>query len=316
MKPWRGPHRLGPMRLRCLLAFTAVYVAAAQDANFSANANVVMIYATVLDPKGRTIRSLAKDDFTFEEDGTPQTIRYFSREFNAPIAIGLLVDTCQQPRTLPLEKTASYAFLDRVLGSSDKAFVLDLGNRNLVQNFTNSHEKIESAIASLKLNFYQGGGGCRILQGVQQASEMLKPESSRKAIILLSSGMDHKGKVSLTTSIEFAQRGDAMIQSIPFQPQLVPWYLPVTRSEGAWFEKGGRETLQRLSRETGGGYFPVTKDQPIEKIYARIEEELRAQYAIGYIPDQANPNLGYRKLHLTVKNPDFTVHSRDGYYPK
>lgn len=305
------------MLLRCLVALAIVGSAAARDLAFSADVNVVMLYATVLDPKGRTIKDLTKEDFTLEEDGKAQTIRYFSREFNAPLTIGLLVDTCQQPRTLPLEKAASYPFLDNVLSASDKAFVLDLGRGvYLVQDFTASREKLRAAIAGLELNASHGGGGCRILQAIQQASEIMKPENGRKAFILLSSGMDHGSKISPITAIEFAQRKDVMIYAIPFQPRLVPSYLPVTRAWGSMYEKRGREVLQRLARETGGGYSPITEDQPIEKIYAQIEEELRSQYVIGYVPDQANPSRAYRKLRVAVKNRDAIIRSREGYYPK
>jgi VWFA-related protein len=305
------------MLLRCLLGLAIAVNATGQDSTFSADVNVVTVYATVLDPKGRTVRDLTKEDFTIEEDGKPQTIRYFSREFSAPVTIGLLVDTCQQPRTLPLEKAASYPFLDNVLSATDKAFVLDLGRGiYLVQDFTNSREKLRAAINSLELNALHGGGGCRILQAIQQASDMMRPESGRKAFILLSSGMDHGSKISPVTAIEFAQRGDVMIYAIPFQPRLVPRYLPVTRAWGSMYEKRGIEVLQRLARETGGGYFPISPDQPLEKIYAQIEEELRSQYVIGYIPDQAKPNHGYRSLHLAVQNRDLTIHSREGYYPK
>jgi VWFA-related protein len=304
------------MRLRWLVACALATSAAAQDSTFSADVNLVNVYATVLDPNGRTIRDLSKEDFGIEEDGKPQTIRYFSKEFNAPISIGLLIETCNTPRNLELEKNATYPFLDNVLTASDKAFVLDLGHGvGLVLDFTAQRELLREAIAGLTLNVHEAGG-CRMLQGVQQGSEMMRPENGRKALILLAQGSYHESKVSIANAIEFAQRGDAIIYAIPFQPRLVPWYLPGTRVEGSMWERVGTEKLQRLARETGGEYLPVTKDQPIDKIYARIEEQLRAQYVIGYKPDPNNPNRGYRKLHLTVSRRAATVRAREGYYPK
>ncbi len=70
--------------------------------------------------------------------------------------------------------------------------------------------------------------------------------------------------------------------------------------------------LQQISKETGGSFFEVSKKQPIEQIYSRLEEELRNQYSLGYTPDKAEP--GFRKISLTVKQKGLTVQARDGYY--
>ncbi len=303
------------MLVRCFLALAVVSIVAGQDSTFSTDVNVVTVYATVLDPKGRTIRDLTKEDFTLEEDGKPQTIRYFSREFNAPLTVGLVFDMCEAPRVIKLEKIASYALFNNALGYSDRAFVLNFGQTvALAQGFTNPREKLGAAVAGLKMKFAHPYR-CYFFEAVQQASEIMKPEPGRKAFTLLSAGMDHGSRSSPVTAVEFAQRGDVTIYSVLFQTPL-PRFLPTMSALGAMYEKRGRDVLERLARETGGGYFLVTKDQPIEKIFAQIEEELRAQYVIGYTPDQTNANHGYRELRLMVKNRDLAVHSREGYYPK
>ena len=76
----------------------------------------------------------------------------------------------------------------------------------------------------------------------------------------------------------------------------------------------GKKVLERLSRETGAHMYEVSKKESIEEIYARIEEELRHQYSIGYTPDRANPGAGYHKIHLAAKQKDLVVQTRDGYY--
>jgi VWFA-related protein len=73
--------------------------------------------------------------------------------------------------------------------------------------------------------------------------------------------------------------------------------------------------MQRLARETGGGYFLVSDDDPVEKIFARIEDELRNQYSIGYTPDRPAADGKYRKITLSVKPKGLAVHTREGYYP-
>ena len=77
----------------------------------------------------------------------------------------------------------------------------------------------------------------------------------------------------------------------------------------------GKKVLQRISKETGGGYFEVTKKQPVDKIYERIQEELRNQYSLGYTSDQPNTEGGYRRISLTVGKKGLVVQTRDGYYP-
>jgi VWFA-related protein len=75
----------------------------------------------------------------------------------------------------------------------------------------------------------------------------------------------------------------------------------------------GKKVLQRLARETGGGFFEVTKKEPIETVFARIQEELRNQYSIGYVSDRPQGG-GFRRLHLTAGAKDAIVQTRDGYY--
>jgi VWFA-related protein len=78
----------------------------------------------------------------------------------------------------------------------------------------------------------------------------------------------------------------------------------------------GKPVLQRLARETGGGFFEVSKKEPIEKIYDQIQEELRNQYSIGYASDHADTAGGYHKIELTTKKNELIVQTRDGYYAR
>jgi VWFA-related protein len=72
--------------------------------------------------------------------------------------------------------------------------------------------------------------------------------------------------------------------------------------------------MQRLARETGGAYFEVSKNNPIEKIYASIEEQLRNQYGIGYVPERKDAGGRYRPIRLTTRQPGLLVQTRAGYY--
>src|ERR1700756_1407722 len=77
----------------------------------------------------------------------------------------------------------------------------------------------------------------------------------------------------------------------------------------------GKKVLQQISRETGGGFFEVSKKQPIDQIYDQIQEELRSQYSLGFTPDNPNASGGFRKISVTTKQKDLVVRAREGYYP-
>ena len=76
----------------------------------------------------------------------------------------------------------------------------------------------------------------------------------------------------------------------------------------------GKGVLERLSLQTGGRMFEVSKKQTVAQIYASIQEELRNQYSLGYSPDRGVNAPSYRKIHVTTKQKELTVQARDGYY--
>lgn len=132
---------------------------------FSSNVKVVNVLASVRDKKGQIVSTLSKDDFNIEEDGRPQTIRYFSRETDLPLTLGLLVDTSlSQRRVLEEERTASYSFLSKILREDrDTAFVAHFdGETELLQDMTSSRAKLEAALQELETpqmgGFGRGGG--------------------------------------------------------------------------------------------------------------------------------------------------------------
>ncbi len=114
--------------------------------------NVVNVFATVHDKKGLLIRDLSQDDFAIEEDGRPQTIKFFSKESDLPLTLGLLVDTSPSQRTvLDQEKMASYKFFDQVLREDkDQAFIIHFeAEVELLQDLTPSRKLLQNALSQL-----------------------------------------------------------------------------------------------------------------------------------------------------------------------
>src|ERR1019366_4774602 len=127
----------------------------AQDtaATFAVDVKVVTLPVTVRDKHGAIVRDLTKDDFTLQEDGRPQSVRYFSQEMNLPLTVGLLVDTSRsQTNVLDAERNASRSFLDQMLvRAKDKAFLIHFDREvELLQDLTSSREKLQSALDLLK----------------------------------------------------------------------------------------------------------------------------------------------------------------------
>lgn len=197
--------------------------------------NVVNILATVRNKQGQIVNTLTKDDFKLEDDGRPQTIRYFSKVTDLPLTLGLLVDTSlSQRHVLEQERTASYKFLQDLLREwKDKAFVVHFDfDVELLQDLTNSRPKLEAALQKLEVpdarqvqtggsndpsQPHQGGGGTKLYDAVFLASdEITSKQQGRKALIILSDGVDQGSKVSLSRAIEAAQRSDTLVYTILF----------------------------------------------------------------------------------------------------
>jgi VWFA-related protein len=276
---------------------------------------LVTVLASVRNRDGRIIQDLTKDDFVLLEDGRPQTVKYFSQESDLPLKIGLLVDTSRsQISVLKPEREASYKFLDQVLREDrDLAFVLHFDIKvGLLQGFTSSREKLATGLDQLEIPKHPA---TLLYDAVKQASaELMQPETGRKAFIVLSDGVDVRSANNIGTAIEFAQRADTIVYSIVFASHMAFSPLGIAIHE-AYLAKG-RKAMQRMARETGGDYFVVPWDHPIEKIYSQIEDELRHQYSIAYTSDQADASGKYRKIVLTSNRKNLVVRTRDGYYPK
>ena len=288
----------------------------AQTPDFSGGVDVVTVLATVRDRDGRIAKDLNAEDFVLLDDGVPQTIRYFARESDLPLILGLLVDTSRsQSDVLEPEREASYVFLDQVLRPDrDKAFIAQFNTRvEVLQGFTSSREELRAALDRLRI---PGMITTLLFEAVRTRSEQeMRPERGRKAFVILSDGVSFRDKATIGTAIEYAQRADTIIYSILFADPF-KIYRPGRAAIQAVTAGRGKSAMQRLSRETGGAYFEISQNHSIENSYSEIEDALRNQYSIGYTPAQAGKAGEYHKITLTAKRPGLVVQTREGYYSK
>jgi VWFA-related protein len=285
----------------------------AQDpgaASFSSDVQVVNVLATVRDKQAEFIRDLSKDDFTLLEDGRPQTIRYFSRESNLPLTIGLMVDTSMsQVHVLDAERGASFRFIDDVLRENkDKVFVMQFDmNVKTMQVLTGSRSDLQESLKLVNTPTRnelrsQYGGGTLLYDALSDASkEIMKNQQGRKALVVLSDGGENGSNATLADAVQEAQRTNTLIYTILF-------------SDGGFGSDFGKRVMQRLAKETGGSYFEVSKKMTIDQVYKQIEEDLRSQYSIGYVSDLPAAISQFRRIQITTTRPGATVNARDRYW--
>jgi len=288
---------------------------AQQQPTFTTEVKVVALFANVMTKKGAIVRNLNKDDFELSENGRPQSIRYFSRETDLPLTLGLLVDTSMsQTKVLDQERAAAFRFLDQVLrDGKDHIFVLQFDMTVLVRvGMTSSFAQLNDGLSEVQTPTRedlknQTGGGTLLYDAIVTASEdMMSKQHGRKAVIVMTDGVDTGSDATLEQAIDAAQKADTLIYSILFSDA---GYYGLFGGGG-----NGRGVLQRMSRETGGGFFEVTKKQSIEQIFNIIQDELRSQYSLGFVSDNPVGISEFRKLTLVPKDKGLVVQSRDRYW--
>jgi VWFA-related protein len=280
------------------------------EASFSSDIQVVNVLATVRDKKAQCVRDLNKDDFALLEDGRQQSIRYFTRETDLPLTIGLMVDTSMsQVHVLDAERGASFRFIDQVLRENkDKVFVMQFDmNVKTMQVLTGSRSDLQESLRMVDTPTKnelrsQYGGGTLLYDALSDASkEVMRTQQGRKALIVLSDGGENGSNATLKEAVQEAQRTNTLIYTILF-------------SDGGMGSDFGKRIMQRLAKETGGSYFEVSKKMTIDQVYAQIEEDLRNQYSIGYVSDLPVTISEFRNIQLTVKKAGLTVNARNRYW--
>ena len=307
-----------------------------EDITISVDVDVVNVLATVRDKQGRLLTGLTKEDFVLEEDGRPQTIRYFTRQTDLPLTIGLLVDTSiSQERLIEPQRRASFQFFSQVLRhKKDLAFLISFDvDIELLQDLTDSQELLSAALRKLRVQGSRSGlhpgpvptsrrpVGTALFDAVYLAAdEMMTPQVGRKALVLISDGNDYGSRMKREDAIAAVQRADVVVYGVRYYDN--QFY---NRSVGTGRRRsstislgggGGSSTLRKLAKETGGSMFEVKRKKPLDEIYQQIQEELRSQYSIGYRSDGDPTASRFRTIRLIPKRKDVNVQTRSGYYAR
>jgi Ca-activated chloride channel homolog len=278
---------------------------------------LVHLVAAVSDRRNHFITDLDQKEFRVLEDGKPEDIRFFGRQTDLPLRIGLLLDTSNSIRErLHFEKDASIDFLDNVIRRhKDQAFLMTFDNEpEVIQDFTGDVGVLTDAIEKQR-----AGGGTSLNDAIYMAAQKLLkaplPEGNpevRRVLVVFSDGEDNLSDRALSESIEMAERCEVAIYSISTSTD----WVAVTTSDRPhkMFKTQGDEVLEKFAVQTGGRVFFPYKVDDLAESFQDIGEELRSQYFIAYAPGAA-PDGRYRKIQVDiVDRKGLTVRTRKGYY--
>jgi len=303
------------------------------DEVIKVDTEVVNVLFTAQDRNRRLLTNLTTQDIKIFEDGKEQEVTSFSRQVDLPLSLAILIDvSVSQQRTLPEEKAAAMSFLETVIRpAKDEVAVLSFtGETTLEQGMTNNLARLRRSVERVQFvppSGYIGGGvttGTPPISGDNQAvqgstaiwdavwvtsDEILgpAPERTRRAIILLTDGVNTSGKKKLDDAVQAALRSEAIIYSIGIGDN---FYSGV--------DKG---SLNKISERTGGRAYYPRDERELREAFKQIQDEMRSQYLISYEPSNQNRDGSFRKIEIQLVNSQLQkekikVTHRQGYFAK
>jgi VWFA-related protein len=305
------------VHFKTLAAGILIAVALAQEPTIHVNVDEVSVLCSVRDTRGALVTHLKEDDFILLEEGRPQTIRHFARETDLPLTVGLLVDTSNsQVRLIDGERRAAAQFFSQVIHTRDTAFLISFdASTELLLNRSGEPGAIRTGLDRLRENspqFHHGRigrpRGTLLYDAVYRAAtEDLRREPGRKAIVLITDGMDVGSKKRIGDAIDAAQKADALIYSIYYVDPKAYGAIP-------WTGQRGQFVLQEMSEQTGGRFYRVDRKRPLKTIFHQIEEEMRSLYALDFVSDDPRKDGSFRRIEVLLREPGLRAQARKGYY--
>jgi VWFA-related protein len=310
----RRPATLASVSFRA----ATVLLLAAQEAVFRVDVNLVTVPVQVSTLDGSAARDLTREDFELFDNGEPRAIDSVWHETDLPLTLGLVIDVSgSQTEWVAAHRATFSEFLRRLLRKDDRAFLVTVGaDVKLVTDTTGSlpallagllqaesGEKAGSPLgeqcAQVNMRFQavviRQCGDTALWNAVWAAAKLrMLPVGGRKALLILSDGIDTGSTHSLPQAVAELHRAETVAYSIQYPRQ----------------SRRSSVGLQRLAEETGGLRF-LPPEGPYESVFARIEEDLRNQYVLGFRPPDEG---GYHRLEVRARREDLRLRARSGYF--
>jgi VWFA-related protein len=296
----------------------------AQSPDIRVDVDLVTVACSVDTPDGAPVGNLKAEDFRLLDNGQAREIRHFWQESDLPLTVALVADISgSQAGYIKSHREAIAQFLKQVIGPRDRAMVVELAQQSqLISGLTGSATDLNAAVerigttegkhspplgpACRNRSFPHSCGGTALWHGLYYTAEELKAVQGRKAIVVLSDGLDTGSDVSLNSLIEKVQSAGVVVYSIKYA------------SPARFFSIGGAiaqavsRGLERLARESGGLLFP-NPGRKTDEVFSRIESDLRNMYVLGFNPPAGAQDGSFHKLAVTVTRPGALVRARAGY---
>jgi len=301
--PRRMEARWAVWLLPAMLATCIAIHLAAQGVTLRMDVKLVSIFVNVTDQNGAIVGGLTRSDFAVSEDGRPQQIAVFERQSELPLNLTLAIDTSDSVyKDRALEQEAAKRFVHALMRPQDQMSLIQFATEvSELTQFTNKMALIDRGLDHLR-----GGDATALYDAIFLASQRLGGKDGRKVLVLISDGGDTAEDTTYPQALEQALRNDVMIYSIID--------VPIEASAGR--DLGGEHALISLAEQTGGKSF-YASDGGLEKAFARVSEDLRTQYLLGYYPRNQEPGLNFHRVRVTIPRAAeqaFNIRYRTGYY--
>jgi Ca-activated chloride channel family protein len=275
----------------------------AQQTTLRMNVRLVSVFVNVTDRNGALVGGLTRNDFAIAEDGRPQQIAVFEKESELPLNITLAIDTSGSVRKdMTEEAAAARRFVHAILRPQDQMSVLQFATDvKELTPFTNKPAQIDRGLDRLHGDF-----ATALYDAISLGSDRLGTKDGRKVLVVISDGDDTAQNTTYAQALEQALRNEVMIYSLID--------VPIEASAGR--DLGGEHALITLAEQTGGKYFYVA-DGGLDKAFAKVSDDLRTQYLLGYYPHNQEPGRVFHRIQVTIPRAaagDFNVRHKVGYY--
>jgi VWFA-related protein len=258
---------------------------------------------TVTDHRGHFVTGLAQQDFGLLDDGRPPShVVSFKQQTNLPLRVGIMLDTSTSIRQrFQFEQQAATDFLLQVLRPQDRAFVEGFDvQTELTQDFTNRVDLLDTGIRKLR-----PGGGTALFDSLyktcrDQMLTLQQTSSVRKAIVLVSDGDDDYSRAYESDAIKMCQRAETIVYTI-------------STNYGPSKDKGD-DVLKAIADATGGQAFYPESVEQVAVGFHNIEEALRSQYSLVYVPADFKQDGSFRTIYLQAVTGAYNVRAKKGYF--
>jgi Ca-activated chloride channel homolog len=264
----------------------------AQEGRFRTSVDTVSIYATVSDSDGRLVPDLVKEDFTVLDDGTPREITLFSSDVQ-PITVVIMLDMSGSmfPRFLRL-RTSTLSFVDALL-PHDRAQIGSFGDEIAISPHLSGDKEL---LRRVLRNELWPMGGTPIWNALDAAMTALQSESGRRVVLSITDGRN------MCSFPRCLKPGDVERRAVREGFMLYAIGMDGTGLDGE---------IMTIAEETGGGHFALPVGADLSSTFARVAEELRRQYLIGFNPTAVDGKL--HRVDVRVGRPGMKVRARRNY---